>query len=411
MPGPQQTTFGPFRLDPANACLWRKSEVIALMPKAFAVLEYLVQHPGRLVTKDALLEGVWPGTAVGEAVLKVCIGEIRKALRDPARTPRFIATVHRRGYRFIAPVTAVTASDTAQAPGGGLRPAPVQLAGREIVLDALHRGLARALGGERQVVFVTGEPGIGKTSVVEAFVSQLATDPQRWIAQGQCMEHYGKGEAYLPVLDALGRMCSAPGGARLLALLRRHAPTWLVQLPGLLSAGERKGLQRELLGATQERMLREMAEAVEVLTAEIPLVLVLEDLHWSDYGTLDLLARLARRREPAHLLLIATYRPVEVILSDHPLKAVKADLELHGQCRELPLDVLGEAAVSAYLADRFPGSPLPVELAPLIHQRTDGLPLFMVTVVDELMAQGVLVERDGRWALPGGLEAIRMAMP
>ena len=110
----QQFMFGPFRLDTANARVWRRSQAIALTPKAFAVLQYLVQHDGRLVTKEALLEAVWPGTAVGEAVLKVCIAEIRKALGDPARAPRCIATVHRRGYRFIAPVTAGTAPDTAR---------------------------------------------------------------------------------------------------------------------------------------------------------------------------------------------------------------------------------------------------------------------------------------------------------
>lgn len=116
-----QFLFGPFQLDPANARVWRRSEAIVLMPKAFAVLQYLVQHAGRLVTKEALLEAVWPETAVGEAVLKVCIAEIRKALGDPARAPRFIATVHRRGYHFIAPVTAVTAPDTARRAGGRRR--------------------------------------------------------------------------------------------------------------------------------------------------------------------------------------------------------------------------------------------------------------------------------------------------
>jgi predicted ATPase len=175
------------------------------------------------------------------------------------------------------------------------------------------------------VVFVTGEPGIGKTSVVEAFTAQAAADPQLWVAYGQCVEHYGQGEPCLPVLEALGRLCHASEGARLIAHLRQQAPTWLVQMPWLLSPSDRETLQHELQGATRERMLRELAEVVEVVSADTPLILVLEDLHWSDYSALDLVAFLARRRMPAHLLVIGTYRPVEVIVHAHPLHAVKQE--------------------------------------------------------------------------------------
>jgi predicted ATPase len=145
------------------------------------------------------------------------------------------------------------------------------------------------------VVFVTGEPGIGKTAVVEALAARAAAAMGLMIAWGQCIAHYGAGEAYLPVLEALGRLCRAPGHAHVIARLRQIAPMWLVQMPWLLSATDREALQRELLGATRERMLREMAELLEDLTAQTLLLLVLEDLHWSDTATLDLLAYLARR--------------------------------------------------------------------------------------------------------------------
>ena len=98
----------------------------------------------------------------------------------------------------------------------------------------------------------------------------------------------------------------------MVALLGQQAPTWLVQMPGLVRAADLETLKRRIVGATRERMLRELAEALELLTAQQPLVLVLEDLHWSDPSTLDLIAVLARRREPARLLLIGTYRPPEV---------------------------------------------------------------------------------------------------
>src|SRR5262245_55196174 len=253
-----QSIFAFFRLDPDNACVWRGTEMVALTPKAFAVLQYLVAHAGQVVTKEALLSAVWPEIAVSEAVLKVCLSEVRKALGDVARTPHFIATVHRRGYRFIAPVTAaeppeaqgtartlqrLLVADTPRAIPG--------LVGRKAALAQLHGSLERALQGKRQVVFVTGEIGIGKTTLVDAFVAQVTAEMPVLVAHGQCVEHYGAGEAYLPVLEALGRLCGATRSACLLALLYQRAPTWLVQMPWLLSPADRSALQRELLGATQ----------------------------------------------------------------------------------------------------------------------------------------------------------------
>ena len=132
-------------------------------------------------------------------------------------------------------------------------------------------------------------------------------------------------------------------GEQLIEVLRQYAPTWLAQMPALLKAQELERLQRKAQGATQERMLREMAEALEALTAERPLVLCLEDLHWSDVSTLELLAVLARRQETARLLVLGTYRPVEMLGNGHPLRAVKQELQLHRQCEELRLGFLTEA--------------------------------------------------------------------
>src|SRR5215470_9841405 len=120
-----QWCFADFRLDPDNACLWRGPQPIALTPKAFAVLHYLVTHPDQLVTKDTLLEAVWPETAISEAVVRIAIGEVRRALGDTAQAPRFIATMHRRGYRFVAPVVAHT--DEGLNPAGAVPPAVPQL--------------------------------------------------------------------------------------------------------------------------------------------------------------------------------------------------------------------------------------------------------------------------------------------
>jgi predicted ATPase len=140
-------------------------------------------------------------------------------------------------------------------------------------------------------------------------------------------------------------------------------------------------------------------------------MLVLEDLHWSDYSTLDLLALLARRQEPARLLLLGTYRPAEATLGSHPLHTVKQELQGHGLCAELPLTFLTETAVEAYLAARFPDTPLPPELSRFVHRRTDGNPLFMVNVVDDWLTRDWLVEANGRWTLQVGLNTLSAGVP
>src|SRR6202162_5847497 len=100
-----QLLFPPFRLDPVNQRLWRDAQEIPLRQKTFAVLCYLVEHPDELVTKEALLDALWPETYVSDTVLTVCIRELLRALGDERKTPRFIATVHGRGYRFLPTVT------------------------------------------------------------------------------------------------------------------------------------------------------------------------------------------------------------------------------------------------------------------------------------------------------------------
>ena len=407
MPPESSFSIALVRLDLANERLWCGDQVRVLRPKTFALLRYLIEHPGQLLTKAALLEALWPETAVSEVVLSVCIRELRQALGDDARTPRFIETVHRRGYRFIGhlPTMHPSAPHTAAA-----APLPL-LVGRAHELDALHRGLATALTGVRQILFVTGEAGLGKTTLVDTFLTAVVEQGPLWIGRGQCLDHYGGGEAYLPFLEALERLCRGPGGPEVVEILRHQAPTWMVQMPGLVSPAELEGLQRRVLGTTRERMLRELAEALNVLTAARPLVLVLEDLHWSDYATLDALVALAQRREPARLLLLGTYRPPDALQRGHPLHTVQHELHMHGQCVELSLTLLTEAAVADYLAVRFPDAHLPAGLARLVHQRTEGNPLFMVQVVEDWVRRGWLAQVDRHWTLQVGLAALAVTVP
>jgi predicted ATPase len=226
---------------------------------------------------------------------------------------------------------------------------------------------------------------------------------------GQCLEQYGTSEAYLPVLEAIGRLCREQQD--IVDTLRVHAPMWLMQMPSLLSASDREALSRGIFGATRERMLREMAEALELLTARRPMVLILEDLHWSDYSTLDLISYLAKQTQPAHLMLIGTFRTVELILSGHPLKAVKQELLAKSQCQELPLEYLSERSVADYLSARFPEHRFPGELAALIHERTEGNPLFMVNATDFLEKEELIVKADEAWRLSVGIRNVDLGVP
>jgi DNA-binding winged helix-turn-helix (wHTH) protein len=330
-------TFPPFRLDLANERLWRGSELLALRPKAFRLLRYLAEHPERLLTQEELLKAVWQHGYVSEGLLRGYIRKLRSALGDDAKNPRFIETAGGRGYRFIAPLLSIPPLPILSESSVPAAPQPPsQFVGRDQELAQLHDALERALRGNRQVVFVTGEPGIGKTALIDALLAQAAgAHEDLWVGRGQCIDHYGAGEAYLPVLEAFGGLARRVEGRALIPLLRRQAPTWLVQIPASMEEAEREALSRQLFGSTQERMARELAGALEALIAERPLVLWLEDLHWSDLSTVDTLAMLARRREPARLLVVGTYRPAEVIANGHPLRALVRELEAHAQCRDL----------------------------------------------------------------------------
>src|SRR5882724_1739571 len=403
--------FSPFRLDTVNQCLWHgdglAEERMLLAPKAFAVLRYLVEHPGRLVAHAELLEAVWPKTYVQPEVLKSHIATIRSVLGDDARKPIFIETLSRRGYRFIAPVTEGASGRSSAASG----PAKA-LVGRGGQLAELHQCLGRMSKGERQIVFVTGEPGIGKTAVADAFIGRAATEaPDIRIARGQCIEGYGSKEAYYPVLEALSGLYRGGGGDAIVQILAAQAPTWLVQFPALLTPERGEILRREVLGATRERMLREIGDALESIASRSPLLIVFEDLQWVDYSTVDLISVLARRRTTAKLMIVGTYRDDDVALSEHPLRALKQDLRSRHLCHEIALGPLNEAHVVDYLVAEQPESALPDGLAALVYQHSEGNPLFMVAALDHLIGRGFIARGKATWQLRRPLNEIQLAVP
>jgi len=378
-------------LDLVNERVHRGRDPLTLTPKAFAVLRHLMERPGLLTTKDALLAAVWPDTAVTDASLSTCVREIRRALGDTPAAPQYIQTVHRRGYRYIGDTRPGPLAPDGPLPAG---PHDGLFVGRHRELAILERSLRRAQGGERRLLLLSGEAGIGKTALMDRFAAGAGRHASIRIARGQCIDQYGACEAYLPWFDALNQLARDYGDDRLTAVLRRCAPMWLAQLPWLIDPAEREHLQRELAGATRDRMLRELAAALGALSADGLVVIILEDLHWSDPSSLGLLAYLVRASWIDRLLLLGTYRQTELpAMAPHPLMALKHELSLHGSCEELSLEFLTTDAVAEYVAARMPGAPEGLDQR--VHQLTDGNPLFMVNVIDYLLARSATLAGDG----------------
>jgi DNA-binding winged helix-turn-helix (wHTH) protein len=406
--------FVPFRLDILNQCLWRRrdtgpEERILLSPKTFLVLAYLVENAGRLVTHDELLKAVWSDSVVEPQAVKRHVLTVRSALGDRPKNSLFIETMPRRGYRFIAPVSGPVASSS---PVVSAEPAQGTLVGRGGALGALHEAWRRALSGERQIVLITGEPGIGKTALAEEFQRRVAVGERSVrIVHGQCSEGYGSKEAYGPMLDALGQLCRGPQAEPIIQILSTEAPTWLAQLPALLTREHRATLQREILGATRERMVREIGDALDSITTETALLLMLEDLHWVDDSTVDLISALARRRTPAKLMLLATCRPLDAEPAGHSLRSLILDLMIRRWCHKIDLTPLSEAEVEEYLGAQSPAARPPPGLSALVHRHSEGNPLFMVAALEHMAKRNLLTRVDGRWQLHRPLEQIGFEVP
>jgi DNA-binding winged helix-turn-helix (wHTH) protein/tetratricopeptide (TPR) repeat protein len=392
--------FPPYRLDVRAGRLWKGAHPVPLRPKAWILLCYLVECPGVLVTKEDLHAAVWGDAIVTDDALTRTVGELRQALGDDARTPRIIETVHRRGFRFIAPLhespdvapAATTSIEPAVPPSRG----PTLFVGRNAELARLSGLLRQASAGQRQIVFIEGEPGIGKSALVQAFLESVrqSTTPAL-IGYGQCVEQHGEREAYMAVLEMLERLSRGPSGAEIRDALRTLAPSWLTQLPSLQSPADAERLSGWQALATPQRMLREFAGLLEALSNQHPLVLVLEDLQWSDQGTSELVAVLAQRPERARLMLVATYRSAHATALDLPIQTVLSTLRARRRCVEIALEYLTRGDVATYLASRFHDSAIAEDVVSLVHRRSDGNPLFMILLIDHLLARGELIEQDG----------------
>jgi len=303
-------------------------------------------------------------------------------------------------FRVVAPGDAATKRLGAVAP---------HVVGRDSELAALRTAFDNASDGRGTMICFSGEPGIGKTTVVEAFLDELSRrEPQCQIARGRCSERLAGTEAYVPLLEALDDLLHQQGES-LAWLLHAVAPTWYAHVtPQSAAAAAAAGAAAP---ASRERLKRELMAFVRELTGRAPLVLFLDDLHWADASTINMMAYVAERIRPERVLIIGAYRPADLLIAEHPFVHAKRELQVHGVYHDIDLRFLTRDEVDRYLSLEFPGHNLPPELAQRVHAKTEGNPLFMSDLVRLLRDRCVLVERDGRWQMEGELGAVERSLP
>src|SRR5260370_251987 len=277
----------------------------------------------------------------------------------------------------------------------------------------LYEHLRQASEGAGKVVFLTGEAGIGKSALADEFLRRARRQhPALTVARGRCVEQYGTGEAYLPFLDALSELLDGPARSRIIPLLRSHAPTWCLQLPSVFgSSGMLEQLQRDTIGATKERMVREMSDALGAIASASPVVLLLEDLHWADSSTVDLLRHLFQRIGGQRLLVLATLRPEDLELTNHPLRKYKLEIQAHQECDEVALRPLQLEHIAGFLDPRFSPHHFPPHLPQLLPPHTKPHPLFATALAQFLAERGDIVNTEGRWTLARPLSSMDLEAP
>lgn len=285
--------------------------------------------------------------------------------------------------------------------------APPSLVGRTRERHALLARLDAVTRGASQLVGVAGDPGMGKTTFCEAFLASLPP-AHLWIATGRCSERLADSEPYMPLIDGLESLTRGPDGASAKDLIRHHASLWSRIL---FEQSERVDAPPQTQTASKERMRRELAHLVHELSRRRPLVLFIDDVHWVDESTCEMLLYLASKAPSLRLLVVAAYRPSSMSTAHHPWPDVRQRWARIEATFDIELDKLSEAEIREYLGVRFPDSDLPGQLAGLVHRRTEGHPLFMVDLVRYLREESFVQSRNGDWQLARPLEELSDVAP
>ncbi len=277
--------------------------------------------------------------------------------------------------------------------------------GRDRELERLHQVWKGAAAGDRRLALVAGEPGIGKTRLAAELAGLVHTEGAVVLA-GRCDEDLGV--PYQPFVEALRHYVTHTAGDDLAAGLGRHGSELVRLVPEIAALVSGLGDPLRSDPETERyRLFDAVAAWLGTVSAEAPVLLILDDLHWAAKPTLLLLRHVLRSSEPAHLLLLGTYRDTELSRT-HPLTELLADLRRSGGVERVSLPGLDTVAVAAFL-EQAAGHDLDDEgeqLARVVQEETEGNPFFVAEVVRHLTETGALEQRDGRWVTAGAIEEL-----
>ena len=363
------------------------------------------QHPFRADSLPATLNAITAGSPPPPGGLNPELPQdledliLRMLDRDPALRPT--------ATEVAEAAVAWGAPDPVRRPRAAVRPRTVSV-GREREKSELARLHSEVIAGRGTFIGVSGEAGAGKTTLVEDFLSDLAAaDINVLIGRGRCSERLESTGAYLPLLEALESLVRT--GPSVERIVRLSAPTWYREIrmqhaEEVPDAGARRA-------TSLEQLKRELAALVREVTRVGRLVLFLDDLHWADLSTVELVNYVASRFDSLPVLILGTYRPADLRLSRHPFLRVKLELQTRGLYTDFELGLLSRSEVEGYLALEFPSHGFPPDFATTIHSKTEGNPLFLVNVIRHLRDRNIIANSGGEWSLVGSLSDIASELP
>lgn len=333
-------------------------------------------------------------------------GKLAEYYQGDGKEDPVLIEIPRGGY-----VPRLTWRRLSYAPASELAPIPAaprrrNLVGREAESERLMQAFASVDAGAGVALMVSGEAGVGKTSLVEDFLSAVEAKQQVVVGRGRCSERLAQTDALAPIWECLDQVVKRDRDGHVPNAMRNLAPSWylgVVPAPNATPAGPPAT-------ASHEQMRRELVAFLDHLAQARPVVLFLDDLHWADASTCDLLAYLGARIQRARVLVLLTYRAAAISAKGHPFLPVKIEMERRGAI-DLPLPSLALNDIRRYIAQEFPANDFPPDLAIAVHDRTDGNPLFMTEMLRFLCGRGMLADRGERWSLELPVSEVRKLIP
>jgi DNA-binding winged helix-turn-helix (wHTH) protein len=354
--------FDDFRIDSGQFLLTKAGQSSSITPTVFRILLALLERAGQVVTKEDLITYVWPDSFVEEGNLNRNVSTLRKALGERPSDHRYIETIPKTGYRFIAPVKMTAYQPPVGAPRNGDAAATLPIVGRDLEKQQLRKAFDLARDGRGGLVSITGDIGMGKTALIDVFLQDLLKDTQTfYLARSRSSESLIEAEPFMPWIEALSGMAKEPS---LADIMQKEAPTWYREITHTGS-----GVAR--------RMKRELLDFCGQISALHPLVIVIDDFQFSDNGSVDLLSFLATRLESIRTLVIVCYRHVDMKIANHPFLRVRSDLLSRGVCTEIPLAFLDRNDIKQHIELQALDAEFAPDFPDFLQAKTEGNPLFL----------------------------------